>query len=64
MVELENIKQEFEIDLNQIQYVGGTGGISEETDPTVPQHVKDITEEDINKWNSVADDIETLLGGI
>lgn len=26
--------------------------ISEETDPTVPQHVKDITEEDIARWNS------------
>lgn len=29
-----------------------SGGISEESDPTVPQHVKNITQEDINKWNS------------
>ena len=46
------------------QMEGGTGGISKETDPTVPQHVKDITEEDIKKWNGVVEDIETLLGGI
>ena len=26
--------------------------INEETDPTVPQHVKDITQEDIEKWNN------------
>lgn len=26
--------------------------IPEETDPTVPKHVKKITEEDINKWNN------------
>lgn len=31
---------------------GGSGGITEETDPTVPQYVKDITEEDINSWNN------------
>lgn len=31
---------------------GNTGGISKELDPTVPQHVKDITQDDINKWNS------------
>lgn len=49
MVELENIKQEFEIDLNNIQYVGG---LTVETDPTVPQHVKNITKADIDKWNS------------
>ncbi len=49
MVELENINQEFEIDLNQIQYVGG---ITVETDPTVPLHVKEITTEDITNWNN------------
>ena len=27
--------------------------IPTETDPTVPEHVKKITEEDINKWNNV-----------
>lgn len=31
---------------------GGSGGITQETDPTVPQYVKDITEEDINSWNN------------
>lgn len=29
-----------------------TGGITEETDPTVPAHVKAITQADINNWNS------------
>ena len=28
-----------------------TNLVIEETDPTVPQHVKDITQEDIDKWN-------------
>lgn len=28
-------------------------GITEETDPTVPQHVKEITEQDIDNWNKV-----------
>lgn len=31
---------------------GGSGGIDNETDPTVPDYVKAITEEDIAKWNS------------
>jgi hypothetical protein len=35
------------------------GGVSEETDPTVPAHVKAITEEDIDKWNSGAGGGET-----
>lgn len=36
--------------------ISATGGIStEETDPTVPQHVKDITEEDISTWNNKSD---------
>lgn len=26
--------------------------LTEETDPTVPEHVKSITQEDINKWNN------------
>lgn len=52
---------EWELYIAQIQELlsgvdigGGTGGggIVEETDPTVPQHVKDITEEDIEKWNN------------
>lgn len=32
--------------------VGSTGGTSTEKDPTVPEHVKNITEEDIEKWNN------------
>lgn len=32
-------------------WVEGKGYLTEETDPTVPQHVKDITEENIAKWN-------------
>lgn len=31
-----------------------SGGIAEETDPTVPQHVKDITTNDISNWNNKA----------
>ena len=34
---------------------GGGGGINEETDPTVPQHVKNITQQDINNWDSKQD---------
>lgn len=29
-----------------------SGGVSEESDPTVPQYVKEITQEDIDKWNN------------
>lgn len=31
---------------------GGTGGITVETDPTVPSHVKTITTTNISEWNS------------
>ena len=31
---------------------GGGGGVSEETDPTVPEHVKNIQESDIENWNN------------
>lgn len=31
------------------------GGITEEVDPTVPQYVKDITEQDIANWNNKLD---------
>lgn len=30
-------------------------GIAEETDPTVPPHVKSITQEDIDSWNDITD---------
>lgn len=33
---------------------GGSGEIIEETDPTVPQFVKDITTKDIENWNNKA----------
>ncbi len=36
---------------------GGGGGINEETDPTVPQHVKNITQQDINNWDSKQDEL-------
>lgn len=32
-----------------------SGYLTEESDPTVPQHVKDITEENINDWNNKSD---------
>lgn len=34
---------------------GGGGGVVKEEDPTVPQHVKDITQSDINRWNNKSD---------
>lgn len=30
----------------------GEGGVTEESDPTVPQFVKEITQDDIDRWNS------------
>lgn len=33
---------------------GGTGGITTETDPTVPVHVKSISQENITAWNGTA----------
>lgn len=48
-------------------FVRSQGYLTEETDPTVPDHVKNITEEDINNWNKeyqlpVAS--QTTLGGV
>lgn len=31
---------------------GGSGGIANETDPTIPNHIKNITEQDIENWNN------------
>lgn len=39
------------------QWVENKGYITEETDPTVPSHVKAITEEDIAKWNQGGYDV-------
>lgn len=36
----------------EVTYAMPSGGVTQETDPTVPQHVKDITEEDITSWNN------------
>lgn len=51
---------EWEIYIAQIEEMianikngGETGGIAEETDPTVPEYIKNITEQDIEKWNGV-----------
>lgn len=56
-----NIKpNEFEIETDNIQYVEG---LAEEKDPTVPRHVKDITEQDIQKWNNV-DELDNVLKDI
>ena len=41
--------------------------ISDETDPTVPEHVKNITEENIKKWNEEYElpvATEEILGGV
>ena len=43
------------------QWVGQQGYITEETDPTVPSHVKAITEEDIAKWNQGGYDVYQWL---
>ena len=39
------------------QWVRTQGYLTEETDPTVPSHVKAITEEDIAKWNQGGYDV-------
>jgi hypothetical protein len=40
-----------------------TGGITTELDPTVPEHVKNITIGDIENWNNV-DELENVLRNI
>lgn len=39
----------------------GGGGIGEETDPTVPQHVKAITQGNIDAWNAKQEAIDDLV---
>lgn len=39
--------------VQKLNHIGANG--IEESDPTVPQHVKDITEEDIATWNANSD---------
>lgn len=44
-----------EVILDGVPVPMASGGITEETDPTVPQYVKNITEQDIENWNNKAD---------
>lgn len=48
--------------LDAAVFFGGisVNGIGEESDPTVPQHVKDITQEDIDDWNAKQEAISDL----
>lgn len=64
--EMETESTEFEIDMeNVVKEV-----LKEEKDPTVPDHVKKITQEDINNWNDKPEPYnlpiasKTTLGGI
>lgn len=51
------------VDLSGFAGGGGSGGgIVDETDPTVPSYVKEITEENISSWNSKVD--QDQLNGI
>ena len=53
LIEFLNIKGDV---VDSITIVGGSGGgITNETDPTVPSYVKGIKQEDINKWNNKID---------
>jgi hypothetical protein len=38
------------------QMIKSKGYLTEESDPTVPKHVKGITEDDINSWNNKVDE--------
>ena len=50
LIEFLNIKGEV---VDTITIVGGSGGgIINESDPTVPSYVKNITEQEINNWNN------------
>ena len=47
--------------LDAAVFIAYNGGNFEETDPTVPQHVKSITQSDIDKWNNKPDKQRTVL---
>lgn len=47
-IDMNSPTDQFTIDMNK-----GTNTI--ETDPTVPSHVKEITEDDISNWNNKSD---------
>lgn len=44
----------------------GGGGITNETDPTVPQYIKEIQESDIENWNDKysKEEIDNMIGDI
>lgn len=44
----------------------GGGGITSETDPTVPQYIKEIQESDIENWNDkyTKEEIDNMIGDI
>lgn len=49
----EDRKVNIKIPTNVSEFQNDANYLTEESDPTVPQHVKDITKNDINNWNSV-----------
>ncbi len=46
---LENTMTNVKSDIQELQDTA----LTTEDDPTVPQYVKDITEDDISKWNNI-----------
>ena len=57
--EFRNIFGEVVSEITLVGGSGGSGGIVNETDPTVPQYVKDISESDINNWNNKLDKVNS-----
>ena len=55
-----------EDDITRWNNKADSGGIDQETDPTVPAWVKSITEDNINIWNNKADksDIPEIVDGV
>ncbi len=56
--EIEQVKKDvesIEVPTKVGELENDEGFLKEETDPTVPQHVKDITEQDIENWNNKSD---------
>ena len=62
--ELKNIPSINGIELKGNRTTEDLGIVSKESDPTVPSHVKAITQEDITGWNNKAekDDIPSITG--
>ena len=55
-----------EIEVDGVIVPMASGGITEETDPTVPEYIKNITEEDIQNWNNKAsiDEVEQSISEV